>query len=224
MGVLIDDLITKGVTEPYRMFTSRAEYRLSLREDNADWRLTEKGREFGLVDDQRWDAFTKKKETVEKEVARLRGTWVNPKMLDAAVAVQTLGKEIEREYLLSDLLKRPNVSYQSLMKMPLQPGFDLPTGLLPGDEAEQVQIQIKYEGYIARQQDEVDRHLAQDTLEIPIDLDFGAVTSLSIEVRQKLNTHRPETIGQASRISGVTPAAISLLLIHLKRHQYGKAA
>ena len=224
MGVLIDDLITKGVTEPYRMFTSRAEYRLSLREDNADWRLTEKGREFGLVDDQRWAAFTKKKEMVEKEVARLRGTWVNPKMLDAAVAVQTLGKEIEREYLLSDLLKRPNVSYQSLMNMPLQSGFELPTGLLPGDEAEQVQIQIKYEGYIARQQDEVDRHLAQDTLEIPIDLDFGAVTSLSIEVRQKLNTHRPETIGQASRISGVTPAAISLLLIHLKRHLYGKAA
>lgn len=224
IGVLIDDLITKGVTEPYRMFTSRAEYRLSLREDNADWRLTEQGREFGLVNDQRWAAFKKKKETVEKEVARLRGTWVNPKMLDVEVAVKTLGKEIEREYLLSDLLKRPCVSYQSLMNMPLQPGFDLPGGLMPGDEAEQVQIQIKYEGYIARQQDEVDRHKAQDTLEIPTDLDFGAVTSLSIEVRQKFNTHRPETIGQASRISGVTPAAISLLLIHLKRHQYGKAA
>ena len=224
MGVLIDDLITKGVTEPYRMFTSRAEYRLSLREDNADWRLTEKGREFGLVDDQRWNAFIKKRETVENEVARLRATWVNPRMLDPTVAAQTLGKEIEREYLLSDLLKRPNVSYQSLVNMPLQSGFVLPTGLLPGDEAEQVQIQIKYEGYIARQQDEVDRHQAQDTLEIPPDLDFGVVTSLSFEVRQKLNTHRPETIGQASRISGVTPAAISLLLIHLKRHQYGKAA
>ena len=224
MGVLIDDLITKGVTEPYRMFTSRAEYRLSLREDNADWRLTEKGREFGLVDDQRWNAFIKKRETVENEVARLRATWVNPRMLDPVVAANTLGKEIEREYLLSDLLKRPNVSYQSLVNMPLQQGFDLPTGLLPGDEAEQVQIQIKYEGYIARQQEEVDRHQAQDTLEIPPDLDFGVVTSLSIEVRQKLNIHRPETIGQASRISGITPAAISLLLIHLKRHQYGKAA
>jgi len=224
MGVLIDDLITKGVTEPYRMFTSRAEYRLSLREDNADWRLTEKGREFGLVDDQRWTAFIKKREIIENEVARLRETWVNPRMIDATVALQTLGKEIEREYLLSDLLKRPNVTYQTLVNMELQPGYHLPTGLRPGDEAEQVQIQIKYEGYIARQQDEVDRHLAQDTLEIPADLDFGVVTSLSFEVRQKLNTHRPETIGQASRISGVTPAAISLLLIHLKRHQYGKAA
>jgi len=224
MGVLIDDLITKGVTEPYRMFTSRAEYRLSLREDNADWRLTEKGREFGLVDDQRWNTFIKKRETVENEVARLRATWINPRMLDPTVAVKTLGQEIKREYLLSDLLKRPNVSYQGLVNMPLQQGFDLPAGLLPGDEAEQVQIQIKYEGYITRQQDEVDRHQAQDTLAIPPDLDFSVVTSLSIEVRQKLNVHRPETIGQASRISGVTPAAISLLLIHLKRHQYGKAA
>lgn len=224
MGVLIDDLITKGVTEPYRMFTSRAEYRLSLREDNADWRLTEKGREFGLVDDHRWNAFTKKRDTVEKEVVRLRSTWVNPRMLDPVVAATILGKEIEREYLLSDLLKRPNVSYQSLMSLPLLSGFALPSGLLPGDEAEQVQVQIKYEGYIARQQEEVDRHQAQDTLEIPPELDFGVVTSLSIEVRQKLNQHRPETVGQASRISGMTPAAISLLLIHLKRHQYGKAA
>ena len=224
MGVLIDDLITKGVTEPYRMFTSRAEYRLSLREDNADWRLTEKGRGFGLVDDQRWNSFTKKRETVETEVARLRGTWINPRMLAPEVATQILGKEIEREYLLSDLLKRPNVSYQNLVNMPMNQGHELPTGLPPGDEAEQVQIQIKYEGYITRQQDEVDRHQAQETLVIPADLDFSTVTSLSFEVRQKLKTHRPETIGQASRISGVTPAAISLLLIHLKRHQYGKAA
>ena len=224
MGVLIDDLITKGVTEPYRMFTSRAEYRLSLREDNADWRLTEKGREFGLVDDQRWNSFTKKRETVETEVARLRGTWINPRMLAPEVATQILGKEIEREYLLSDLLKRPNVSYQNLVNMPMNQGHELPTGLPPGDEAEQVQIQIKYEGYITRQQDEVDRHQAQEALVIPANLDFSTVTSLSFEVRQKLKTHRPETIGQASRISGVTPAAISLLLIHLKRHQYGKAA
>ena len=224
MGVLIDDLITKGVTEPYRMFTSRAEYRLSLREDNADWRLTEQGRGFGLVDDQRWNSFTKKRETVETEVARLRGTWINPRMLAPEVATQILGKEIEREYLLSDLLKRPNVSYQNLVNMPMNQGHELPTGLPPGDEAEQVQIQIKYEGYITRQQDEVDRHQAQEALVIPADLDFSTVTSLSFEVRQKLKTHRPETIGQASRISGVTPAAISLLLIHLKRHQYGKAA
>jgi tRNA uridine 5-carboxymethylaminomethyl modification enzyme len=224
MGVLIDDLITKGVTEPYRMFTSRAEYRLSLREDNADWRLTEKGREFGLVDDHRWQSYSKKREIVEREVNRLRTTWINPRMLDPVIAIETLGKEIEREYLLSDLLKRPNVSYHGLVNMPLRQGFELPTGLLPGDEADQVQIQIKYEGYITRQQDEVDRHHAQETLMIPADLDFSTVTSLSFEVRQKLKTHRPETIGQASRISGITPAAISLLLIHLKRHHYGKAA
>ena len=224
MGVLIDDLITKGVTEPYRMFTSRAEYRLSLREDNADWRLTEIGRTFGLVDDQRWNHFTTKREAVQKEVARLQGTWLNPRMLEPQVALIQLGKEIEREYLLSDLLKRPNVSYQSLVNIPLKPGFALPTGLPPGDAADQVQIQIKYEGYISRQQEEVERTQTQESLPIPHDLDFNAVVSLSIEVRQKFAAHRPETVGQASRISGVTPAAISLLLIHLKRHQYGKAA
>ena len=224
MGVLIDDLITKGVTEPYRMFTSRAEYRLSLREDNADWRLTEIGRTFGLVDDQRWNHFTTKREAVQKEVARLQGTWLNPRMLEPQVALIQLGKEIEREYLLSDLLKRPNVSYQSLVNIPLKPGFALPTGLPPGEAADQVQIQIKYEGYISRQQEEVERTQTQESLPIPHDLDFNAVVSLSIEVRQKLSAHRPETVGQASRISGVTPAAISLLLIHLKRHQYGKAA
>ena len=224
MGVLIDDLITKGVTEPYRMFTSRAEYRLSLREDNADWRLTEIGRTFGLVDDLRWNHFTTKREAVQKEVARLQGTWLNPRMLEPQVALIQLGKEIEREYLLSDLLKRPNVSYQSLVNIPLKPGFALPTGLPPGDAADQVQIQIKYEGYISRQQEEVERTQTQESLPIPLDLDFNAVVSLSIEVRQKFSAHRPETVGQASRISGVTPAAISLLLIHLKRHQYGKAA
>ena len=224
MGVLIDDLITKGVTEPYRMFTSRAEYRLSLREDNADWRLTEIGRTFGLVDDQRWNHFTTKREAVQKEVARLQGTWLNPRMLEPQVALIQLGKEIEREYLLSDLLKRPNVSYQSLVNIPLKPGFALPTGLPPGDAADQVQIQIKYEGYISRQQEEVERTQTQESLSIPHDLDFNAVVSLSIEVRQKLSAHRPETVGQASRISGVTPAAISLLLIHMKRHQYGKSA
>ena len=224
MGVLVDDLITKGVTEPYRMFTSRAEYRLSLREDNADWRLTEMGVAFGLVDASRHRCFTEKREIVEREVARLRATWVNPSMIDPIIGQETLGKQIEREYLLSDLLKRPSVSYQSLMAMPFQKGVEMPRGLPPGQEAEQVQIQIKYEGYISRQQDEIERQQSHESLVIPSDLDFTAISSLSFEVRQKLKVQRPETIGQASRISGVTPAAISLLLIHLKRHQYGKAA
>lgn len=224
MGVLMDDLVTKGVTEPYRMFTSRAEYRLSLREDNADWRLTELGRQFGLVSDLRWDAFNRKREAVEKEVQRLRSTWVNPRMMPSDSARAVLGKEIEREYLLSDLIKRPNVSYQSLMAMTYHEGVDLPKGVPPGEVAEQVEIQIKYEGYIARQQEEIDRQQTYEGQEIPDEFDFEGITSLSFEVRQKLKAHRPQTVGQASRISGVTPAAISLLLIHLKRHHYGAAA
>jgi tRNA uridine 5-carboxymethylaminomethyl modification enzyme len=224
MGVLMDDLVTKGVTEPYRMFTSRAEYRLSLREDNADWRLTELGRQFGLVSDLRWDAFSRKREAVEKEVQRLRSTWVNPRMMPSDSARAVLGKEIEREYLLSDLIKRPNVSYQSLMAMAYHEGVDLPKGVPPGEVAEQVEIQIKYEGYIARQQEEIDRQQTYEDQEIPDVFDFEGITSLSFEVRQKLKAHRPQTVGQASRISGVTPAAISLLLIHLKRHHYGAAA
>ena len=224
MGVLMDDLVTKGVTEPYRMFTSRAEYRLSLREDNADWRLTELGRQFGLVSDQRWDSFSRKREAVEKEVQRLRSTWVNPRMMPSDSARAVLGKEIEREYLLSDLIKRPNVSYQSLMAMAYHEGVDLPRGVPPGEVAEQVEIQIKYEGYIARQQEEIDRQQTYEDQEIPDVFDFEGITSLSFEVRQKLKAHRPQTVGQASRISGVTPAAISLLLIHLKRHHYGAAA
>jgi tRNA uridine 5-carboxymethylaminomethyl modification enzyme len=224
MGVLMDDLVTKGVTEPYRMFTSRAEYRLSLREDNADWRLTEQGRQFGLVNDLRWDAFSRKREAVEKEVQRLRSTWVNPRMMPSDSARAVLGKEIEREYLLSDLIKRPNVSYQSLMAMAYHEGVDLPRGVPPGEVAEQVEIQIKYEGYIARQQEEIDRQQTYEDQEIPDVFDFEGITSLSFEVRQKLKAHRPQTVGQASRISGVTPAAISLLLIHLKRHHYGAAA
>jgi tRNA uridine 5-carboxymethylaminomethyl modification enzyme len=224
MGVLMDDLVTKGVTEPYRMFTSRAEYRLSLREDNADWRLTEQGRQFGLVNDLRWDAFSRKREAVEKEVQRLRSTWVNPRMMPSDSARAVLGKEIEREYLLSDLIKRPNVSYQSLMTMAYHEGVDLPKGVPPGEVAEQVEIQIKYEGYIARQQEEIDRQQTYEDQEIPDVFDFEGITSLSFEVRQKLKAHRPQTVGQASRISGVTPAAISLLLIHLKRHHYGAAA
>jgi tRNA uridine 5-carboxymethylaminomethyl modification enzyme len=224
MGVLMDDLVTKGVTEPYRMFTSRAEYRLSLREDNADWRLTELGRQFGLVNDLRWDAFSRKREAVEKEVQRLRSTWVNPRMMPSDSARAVLGKEIEREYLLSDLIKRPNVSYQSLMAMAYHEGVDLPKGVPPGEVAEQVEIQIKYEGYIARQQEEIDRQQTYEDQEIPDVFDFEGITSLSFEVRQKLKAHRPQTVGQASRISGVTPAAISLLLIHLKRHHYGATA
>lgn len=224
LGVLIDDLVTKGVTEPYRMFTSRAEYRLSLREDNADWRLTEFGRNLGLVDDVRWAAFNKKHEAVEKEIARLRATWVNPRMLSAETAISVLGKEIEREYLLSDLLKRPNVSYKSLMQIPYLDGVIMEQGLPPGDDADQVEVQVKYEGYIARQQDEVNKQLTFEDQEIPSEIDFDGVTSLSFEVRQKFKTHKPQTVGQASRISGVTPAAISLLLIHLKRHYIGKTS
>jgi tRNA uridine 5-carboxymethylaminomethyl modification enzyme len=223
MGVLVDDLVTKGVTEPYRMFTSRAEYRLSLREDNADWRLTELGRQYHLVDDLRWKIFNEKRESVEKEMQRLRSTWVNPRMLTADAAESALGKEIAREYLLSDLLKRPNVSYRDLMGMKFIEQVEMPPGLPPGECAEQVEIQIKYEGYIVRQQEEIDRQHAYESQVIPESIDFDGVTSLSFEVRQKLRTHRPETIGQASRISGMTPAAISLLLIHLKRHYYSQA-
>ena len=222
LGVLVDDLVTKGVTEPYRMFTSRAEYRLSLREDNADWRLTEIGRQLGLVDDARWKAFNIKHEAVEKEIVRLKSTWINPRMLSAEVAIATLGKEIEREYLLSDLLKRPNVTYDALVKMSYQDGIQMAAGLPPGEYADQVEVQVKYEGYIARQQDEVNKQLSFEEQLIPREIDFDGVTSLSFEVRQKFKAHKPETVGQASRISGVTPAAISLLLIYLKRHYYSK--
>lgn len=223
LGVMVDDLITRGVTEPYRMFTSRAEYRLSLREDNADMRLTEVGRELGLVDDARWDAFNRKRDAVEREVQRLRSTWVNPRTLTANLAESLLGKAIEREYSLFDLLKRPNVSYEALMAA-RQDDAVLLAG--PGESdpvvAEQVEIQVKYEGYIARQLDEVQKQAGHENHRIPDDIDYDAVRSLSFEVRQKLKTHRPETVGQASRISGMTPAAISLLLIHLKRLQYGR--
>ena len=222
LGVLVDDLVTKGVTEPYRMFTSRAEYRLSLREDNADWRLTEIGRKFNLVDDIRWKALNIKQELVEKEIQRLRSTWVNPRMLSPEVAEQTLGKEIVREYLLSELLKRPNVSYQDLVNMSYVENIEMPKGLPPGECAEQVEIQIKYEGYIARQQEEIQRQQSYEFQQIPNVIDFDSITSLSFEVRQKLRAHKPETIGQASRISGITPAAISLLLIHLKRHYHAQ--
>ena len=223
LGVLVDDLVTRGVTEPYRMFTSRAEYRLSLREDNADLRLTEIGRKLGLVDDARWDAFSRKRDAVAAEVERLKSTLVNPRNFPAETAEPLLGKAIEREYSLSDLLKRPAVSYAALMQARNADGSLLAGPGVTDDDilAEQVEIQVKYAGYIARQQDEVQKHLAHEQQRIPADIDYDAVSSLSFEVRQKLKTHRPETIGQAARISGVTPAAISLLLIHLKRLHYG---
>ncbi len=225
LGVLVDDLITSGVTEPYRMFTSRAEYRLSLREDNADMRLTEEGRRLGLVDDARWDAFSRKRDSVASEIERLKGTWINPKTLAAHTAESLLGKQIEREYSLHDLLKRPQVSYQALMALAKEDGSRVAgPGLVDTASAEQVEIQIKYSGYVAKQQEEVEKQAAQESQLIPMDIDYDAIASLSIEVRQRLKTSRPETVGQASRISSVTPAAISLLLIHIKRLQHRKQA
>lgn len=218
LGVLVDDLITRGVTEPYRMFTSRAEYRLSLREDNADYRLTEIGRELGLVPDDRWEAYCRKRDNVEREIERLRSIRVNPRTYKEEDAQALFGKTLERDYLLSDLLKRPNVTYHELLSLPTEESY-LPENSLTETEIEQVEIQLKYAGYIARQQEEVERHLHYENLKIPASMDYDAMTNLSFEVRQKLKEHKPETIGQASRISGVTPAAISLLLIQLKRLQ-----
>jgi tRNA uridine 5-carboxymethylaminomethyl modification enzyme len=211
LGVMVDDLITRGVSEPYRMFTSRAEYRLQLREDNADMRLTETGRKLGLVDDVRWKAFEEKREKIAREIERLKSTWVNPRMLDKADAERVLGKEIEREYNLYDLLRRPEVTYESLMTLP---GVQNAEG---ADVAEQVEISAKYHGYIERQREEIARQEGYESTELPLDMDYSVVRGLSIEVRQKLNQHKPQTLGQAARISGVTPAAISLLLVHLKR-------
>ena len=212
LGVLVDDLITRGVSEPYRMFTSRAEYRLMLREDNADLRLTEIGRSLGLVDDRRWDAFNRKRDAIAAEQERLRSVWVNPKTVPATQAESILGKALEREYALADLLRRPDVSYTSLMTLP-------GAGPAPADPivAEQVEIQAKYSGYITRQRTEVERRESQDSLRLPSELDYSEVRGLSREAQQKLNRFRPETIGQAARMQGITPAAISLLLVHLKR-------
>jgi tRNA uridine 5-carboxymethylaminomethyl modification enzyme len=220
LGVLVDDLVTQGVQEPYRMFTSRAEYRLSLREDNADLRLTEIGRKLGCVSDAQWAKFEDKREAVAREMERLKSTWVNPRILAEAEAERVLGKAIEREYALADLLRRPNVTYDSLMTLKGIDGQELAgPGLDEADDAikEQVEIQVKYAGYIDRQAREVERHEYYENLKLPTDIDYLDVKALSIEVRQKLNKHRPETLGQASRISGVTPAAISILLVHLKK-------
>lgn len=222
LGVLVDDLITRGVTEPYRMFTSRAEYRLQLREDNADMRLTEMGRALGLVDDARWDAFSRKRDAVSREIERLKSTWVNPRNLPAAEAERVLGKAIEREYNLFELLRRPEVGYAELMTLEggKHAAADVSRetlGELLAPVIEQVEIGAKYAGYIARQRDEIERAAYYESLRLPPDLDYLQIPALSFEVRQALQKHRPETLGQAGRISGVTPAAISLLLIHLKR-------
>nr|WP_315225019.1 tRNA uridine-5-carboxymethylaminomethyl(34) synthesis enzyme MnmG [uncultured Albidiferax sp.] len=227
LGVLVDDLITKGVTEPYRMFTSRAEFRLQLREDNADMRLTEMGRTMGLVDDARWESFNRKRDAVSRETERLRSLWISPKNLAVAEAERVLGKAIEHEYSLAELLRRPDVHYDGLMSLAgakfavpeFAPGVPRETAEADFVAAvlEQVDINAKYSGYIERQKSEIDRAAHYEHLKIPADLDYLQVSALSYEVRHNLNKHRPETLGLASRMSGVTPAAISLLLVHLKK-------
>lgn len=241
LGVLVDDLITKGVTEPYRMFTSRAEFRLQLREDNADMRLTELGRHLGLVHDQQWEMFNRKRDAVSRETERLKSTWVHPSIVPATDAEQLLGKALEHEYSLAELLRRPGVDYDTVVAVDTvakrnKAGNDsalkedeivsretLSTSLgieMANAVVEQVEISQKYAGYIAKQQDEVERGLHYEQLRLPPDLDYLQVTALSIEARQKLNQYRPETLGQASRISGITPATVSLLLVHLKKGKF----
>ena len=212
LGVLVDDLITRGVAEPYRMFTSRAEYRLQLREDNADVRLTEIGRELGLVDDVRWKAYCEKRESVERETARLKATWAHPTKVASADAVRVLGQEIDREYSLFELLRRPNISHADLMTLGVGEHSAIDPAVI-----EQVEIAAKYQGYIDRQQEEVAHSRAHEETRLPLDIDYLNVHGLSKEVQIKLNQHKPETIGQAARIQGITPAAISLLLVHVKR-------
>lgn len=211
LGVLVDDLITAGVTEPYRMFTSRAEYRLQLREDNADMRLTEKGRELGLVDDQRWEAFDRKREAVAREQERLKSTFVQPNVVSRETQQAVLGKELEREYALFELLRRPEVDYQGLLS--LMP-FD---GEVSADVQQQVEIAAKYQGYIDRQKEEIAKLKSSEHIKLGVDINYDEIHGLSIEARQKLSEHQPETIGQASRISGITPATVSILLVHIKR-------
>jgi tRNA uridine 5-carboxymethylaminomethyl modification enzyme len=213
LGVMVDDLVTRGVSEPYRMFTSRAEYRLQLREDNADLRLTEIGRKLGLVDEVRWRHFEEKREAIARLQEQLRSTWVNPRILPEQDAVSILGKNIEREYSLHELLRRPDLGYAQIMQLPGAEEMRVVSGAI----VEQVEIQAKYQGYIERQREEIQRQEQYETVTLPDSIDYREVSGLSVEVQQKLNQHRPETIGQASRISGITPAAISLLLVHLKR-------
>ncbi len=217
LGVMVDDLITRGVTEPYRMFTSRAEYRLQLREDNADMRLTEIGRHLGLVDDARWEAFSRKKEAVEREQDRLKKTFVQPANVPTEKMVEMFGKPLEHEYSLFELLRRPEVSYEAVLTL-----GELGLGEVEPAVREQVEIAAKYQGYIDRQTDEVERSRGQENTKLPTDLDYREIHGLPIEAQQKLNAQKPETIGQASRISGITPAAISLLLVYLKRKSRSK--
>ena len=212
LGVMIDDLITLGTQEPYRMFTSRAEYRLLLREDNADLRLTEIGHQLGLVDNQRWDTFQKKREAIEQEQQRLRHYCLRPMDLDPLEAKKQFGQPLSREYRLDELLRRPEVTYQGLMALP-----NVGPGVSDKAVAEQVQVQIKYQGYIERQHAEIAKRGRHEKMVLPLDLDYAQVKGLSNEVRQKLTQQRPSSLGQASRIPGMTPAAISILLIHLKK-------
>ncbi|WP_035054826.1 tRNA uridine-5-carboxymethylaminomethyl(34) synthesis enzyme MnmG [Andreprevotia chitinilytica] len=217
LGVLVDDLVTLGVTEPYRMFTSRAEYRLQLREDNADLRLTEIGRKLGVVGDEQWDLFCTKRDAVEAELQRLKSTWVNSRLITDAEAIPVFGKPIEREYSLAELLRRPEVSYAALLGLSAAQPKDGQAPVTDELVAEQVEIQVKYQGYIERQQHEVAKRDTLDDVRLPADFDYSIVPGLSKEVQQKLGKQRPETLGQASRISGITPAAIALLLVHLKK-------
>src|SRR5450755_1673190 len=212
LGVLVDDLITRGVSEPYRMFTSRAEYRLQLREDNADLRLTETGRRLGLVDDTRWRQFSRKRDAIDRETLRLKATWARPSNISRESAERVLGQALERECSLADLLRRPGVTYARLLTLP-------GAGEAVADDkvAEQVEVATKYAGYIERQNEQIARDAGQESLRLPNDIDYRTVRGLSNEVQQKLNQYRPETLGHAARISGMTPAAIALLLVHLKR-------
>ena len=219
IGVLLDDLVTRGVSEPYRMFTSRAEYRLSLREDNADLRLTERGRALGLVDDERWRRFEQKREAIARETQRLRDTWVRPGAPGAARAAQVLGRALPRETRALALLGRPGVGYRALMTVPgIGPGAASP------EVAEQVEIEARYSGYIGRQQEEIEKLRRHEQSALPQDMDYGAVAGLSTEAVEKLSAHCPATIGQAARIAGVTPVAVSLLLVHLKKRAPRAAA
>ncbi|MCU7850680.1 MAG: tRNA uridine-5-carboxymethylaminomethyl(34) synthesis enzyme MnmG [Candidatus Thiodiazotropha sp. (ex Monitilora ramsayi)] len=212
LGVMVDDLITRGTLEPYRMFTSRAEYRLLLREDNADLRLTDAGRQLGLVDDFRWQQFSQKRELIEREQQRLAGIWLRPADIDPQAAERILGSCLTKEANALNLLARPNVAYLDLMQLPrLSPGVE------EAQVIEQLEVQAKYAGYIDRQKDEIEKHRASESVSLPENLDYDGVRGLSSEVREKFQRHRPQTLGQASRIPGVTPAAISLLLIHLKK-------
>ncbi len=230
LGVLVDDLITKGVTEPYRMFTSRAEFRLQLREDNADLRLTELGRQLGLVDDVRWTHFNRKRDVLARETERLRSTWVHPNNLPAADAERLLGKALEHEHSLMDLLRRPGIDFDTIVEATAiaRPAVDVSRETLSqelgtqlaSEVIEQLEIATKYAGYIDKQNEEVSRAQGLEELALPAELDYNQVTALSFEVRQKLTQHRPQTLGQATRISGVTPAAISLLLVHLKKKRF----